>query len=305
MELPPVDTQAIEPLGTVHTPLRNPELAPKSLEAAPAMGKAASIPSHAALESVPLAPVAELVALALPPRLLPFQEAASRQLRLPEFDARRLTPEVRKPAKAGPRLVTPEPIATVAVMPPAIGQRQVEPGLPSPGLLPLEYHSQRQRHVPAGRPEWRTPQPALYPPPFLLCPVLEKLEEPAPVQKAARPGFGKLRTMPAVRRTPRSLMIAGRIAAGFLLVAALWVGVANFRGNRPLIAQFPAIAPVRPGCPMAQRRPPKRQGRSRGSVGQLPTAPPSGSATVSAPWRIGMARRKLGPPVGRGIPTAT
>ena len=268
MELPPVDTQAIEPLGTVHTPLRNPELAPKSLEAAPAMGKAASIPSHAALESVPLAPVAELVALALPPRLLPFQEAASRQLRLPEFDARRLTPEVRKPAKAGPRLVTPEPIATVAVMPPAIGQRQVEPGLPSPGLLPLEYHSQRQRHVPAGRPEWRTPQPALYPPPFLLCPVLEKLEEPAPVQKAARPGFGKLRTMPAVRRTPRSLMIAGRIAAGFLLVAALWVGVANFRGNRPLIAQEegPAVDVV-PG---------NRAGTARVPNGAAPAAEKTG-----------------------------
>jgi len=237
VELPPVDTQAIEPLGTVHTPLRNPELDPKSLEAAPAMGKAVSIPSPAALESVPVAPAVAPVALALPLRLLPFQETASRQLRLTEFDVQRLTPEVRKPAKSGPRLVTPEPIATVAVMPPAIGQRQVEPGLPSPGLLPLEYHSQRQRHVPAGRPEWRTPQPALYPPPFLLCPVLERLEEPAPVQKAARPGFGKLRTMPAAKRPPRPLMIAGSIAAGFLLVAALWVGMSGLRGNRPLIAQ--------------------------------------------------------------------
>jgi hypothetical protein len=239
VELPPVDTRTSEPVVMPHAPLVNPELGalPEFLEAAPAMGKLVSIPSPAALESVPLAPVAVPVALAAPVRLLPFQEAASQQLRLPEFDAQRLTPEVRKPAKVGPRLVAPEPIATLAVMPPAIGQRQVEPGLPRPGLLPLEYHSQRQRHAPAGRPEWRTPQPALYPPPFLLAPVLEKLEDPALVQKVARPGFGKLRTMPASKRTPRSLMIAGSIAAGFLLAAALWVGVANYRGNRPLIAQ--------------------------------------------------------------------
>jgi hypothetical protein len=239
VELPPVDTQASEPVATPHTPLLNPELGalPEFLEAAPAMGKAVSIPSPAALESVPLTPVAAAVALAAPVRLLPFRELASQQLKLPEFDAQRMTPEVRKPAKAGPRLVVPEPIATMTVTPPAIGQRQVEPGLPRPGLLPLEYHTQRQRSVPTGRTEWRTPQPALYPPPFLLCPVLEKLEEPALVQKVPRPGFGILRTMPAVKRTPRSLMVAGSIAAGFLLVAALSVGVANYRSNGRLVAQ--------------------------------------------------------------------
>src|ERR1035438_4081989 len=70
----------------------------------------------------------------------------------------------------------------------------------------------------------------------LLCPVLEKLEEPAPV-RAARPGFGKLWAMPAAKRTPGTLMLAGTIAAGFLLATALWVGVANFRSNRRLIAQ--------------------------------------------------------------------
>ncbi len=239
VELPPVDIQASEPVAMPHAPLLNPELGalPEFLEAAPAMGKAVSIPTPTALESVPLTPVAAPVALAAPVRLLPFRELASQQLKLPEFDAQCMTPEVRKPAKVGPRLVVPEPIATVAVMPPTIGQLQVEPGLPRPGLLPLEYHTQRQRNVPAGRQEWRTPQPALYPPPFLLCPVLEKLEEPAPVRKVPRPGFGKLRTMPAAKRAPRSLMIAGGIAAGFLLAAALAVGVANYHSNRRLVAQ--------------------------------------------------------------------
>ena len=238
VELPPVDTQASEPVTMPHAPLSSAELGavPECLEAAPAMGKAVSIPSPAALDSVTAASVAAPVAPADPVRLLPFLAAASQQHALPDLEAQRLTPEVRRPAAAGPRLVAPEPIATLAVTPPAMSQRRVETGLPHPGLLPIEYHSQRQRHVPTGRPEWRTPRPALQPPPFLLCPVLERLEEPAPV-KPGRPGFGKLRTMPAAKRTPRSLMVAGTIAAGVLLAAALWVGVANFRGNRRLIAQ--------------------------------------------------------------------
>ncbi len=156
---------------------------------------------------------------------------------LPSFDARRLTPEVRQPAAAGPRLVAPDPIATLAVTPPAIGQRRVELGLPRPDLLPIEYHSQRLRNSPVCSLECRVTRPALVPPPFRLQPVPEKLEEPAPVQKAARPGFGKLRTMPAAKRTPSVLMVAGRVAAGFVLGASLWVGVAHFGGDRRLIAQ--------------------------------------------------------------------
>jgi hypothetical protein len=70
-----------------------------------------------------------------------------------------------------------------------------------------------------------------------MQPVPEKLEEPVPVQKVARPGIGILRTMPAAKRPPSVLMVAGRVAAGFLLAASLWVGVANFRGNRQLIAR--------------------------------------------------------------------
>jgi hypothetical protein len=270
--LPAVGTHASEPVAIAHAPLCELELGalPELLEAAPAMGAMVSIPAPAALESMLLAPVAAPMALAGPVRMLPFQEAASQHLTLPEFDARRLTPEVRKPAKVGPRLVAPEPIATVAVMPPAIGQRQVEPGLPRPGLLPLEYHSQRQRHAPEGRLEWQTSQRALYPPAFQLCPALERLEEPVAAQKVARPGFGKLRTMPAAKRPPRSLMIAGSIAAGFLLVAALSVGVANYRSNGRLVAQEeipPAYVVPSPG---------NRAGAAQAPNGATPAPAPTG-----------------------------
>ena len=270
VELPPVDTQAGEPVAMPHAPLCNLELASEVLEAAPAMGKPAPIPSHAPLDSVPVPSVAAPVTPAGPLRLPPFTASASQQHGLPDVDARRLAPEVRQPAVAGPRLVAPEPLATLAVTAPAIGQRQVKTGLPHPGLLSIEYHSQHQRLVPTGRPEWRTLRPALQPPPFLLCPVLEKLEEPASVQRAARPGFGKHWNTPAAKRPPRSLLIAGTIAAGILLATALWIGVANFRANRQQIAQdeVPAVD-VGPS-------PGKRPGAARALNGRTPAQAPNG-----------------------------
>ncbi len=234
-----VAAQANELVSLARAPFRNMDLGtpPMFLESALAIGEAVAGPAPAAVESLLVASLAAPMALAATVRLLPFIQAASQEHGLPSFDAQRLTPEVRKPTAEGPRLVAPDPLATLAVMPPAIGLRRVEPGLPRPGLLPIEYHSQRMRNAPVCSLEWRTPRPALLPPPFLLQPVPEKLEVPAPVEKAARPGFGKLRTMPAAKRPPSMLMVAGRVAAGFLLAAALWVGVAHFRGDRRLIAQ--------------------------------------------------------------------
>jgi hypothetical protein len=239
VEQVPVAAQANEPVSMAHAPLHREDLGapPEFLDAALAMGEAVASPAPDALESMLVASVAAPMAPAASVRLLPFMQTLSQETALPSIDVRRLTPEVRQPAAAGPRLVAPQPIATLAVTPPAIGQRRVEPGLPSPGLLPIEYHSQRLRHAPAGSPEWRTARPAILPPPFLLSAALEKFEEPAPAPKAPRPGFGKLRTMPAAKRPPSVLMVAGRVAAGFLLAASLWVGVANFREDRRLIAR--------------------------------------------------------------------
>jgi hypothetical protein len=120
----------------------------------------------------------------------------------------------------------------------------LETGLPRPGPLPIEFHSQRVRNAPVGSPEWRTPRPSLRAPRFLLQPVPEKLEEPAPPRKTVRPGLGTLRNMPAAKRPPTVLMVAGRVAAGFLLAASLWVGVAHFRGDRRLIVREEALSPV-------------------------------------------------------------
>jgi hypothetical protein len=176
-------------------------------------------------------------------RHLPFMLAVSHGNTLPSSAVRCLTPAVSEPPAAAPRLGAPHPAATVAVKPPAAAGRSLELALPHPGLVPIEFHSHRLRSAAMFRAEWCTPRPALMPPPFLMRPITEKAEEPAPIQKPARkePGFIDVLNMPAAKRQPSVWLVAGKVAAGFLLVASLWFGVANFRGDRNL-AEAEAIS---------------------------------------------------------------
>ena len=134
--------------------------------------------------------------------MLPFPLAGSQARTVASFDAQRLAPPARKPDAAAPRLVAPQPIATLAVAPPAHARRRLESALPRPGLLPIEFHSHRLRSAPVARPEWIFTRLALLPPRFLLRPVLEKLAEPAPQRKTARqePGIVEILNMPAAKR---------------------------------------------------------------------------------------------------------
>jgi hypothetical protein len=50
--------------------------------------------------------------------------------------------------------------------------------------------------------------------------------------------------MPAAKRPPTVLMVFGRVAAGFLLVASLWFGITNARGDRQLALQVSSSAPA-------------------------------------------------------------
>ena len=154
------------------------------------------------------------MAPALAVRMLPFALAASQQREVASFDARRLSP----PPHARPLLAS---------------------GLPHPGLLPIEFHTHRPGGAPAVRTEWTLPRPALLPPSFPLRPILEKLEEPAPLPKPARkePDCVEILKYPGARRPKSVLMVASKVAAGFLLAAALWFGAANFRGDRRLAAR--------------------------------------------------------------------
>jgi hypothetical protein len=229
---------AAVPVSMERAPSRGAEPgAPTAIsEPTPQIGKPVASPAPAAAESMLVPSAAAPMAPAARMRMLPFALAPSQERTLPGFDAARLAPPARQTDADVLRLVAPQPIAMPAVTPPATARRPLESALPHPGLLPLEFHSQRLRSVPVARPEWRTPHPTLLPPRFLLNPVLEKPADPAPQQKTARkePGFVELPNIRAAKRPPTVLMVAGRVAAGFLLGASLWYGVANFHGNRGL-----------------------------------------------------------------------
>jgi hypothetical protein len=235
-----VAAQAAVPVSSERAPCRSVELAapPAVFEPAPAIGKPVAGPAPTAAESLLVASAATPMAPAAAVRMMPFAMAGSQKRTVASFDAQRLAPAARKPDAAALRLVPPQPIATVAVAAPAHARPRLESALPRPGLLPVEFHSHRLRSAPVARPEWMLTRPALVPPLFLLRPVLEKLEDLTPQQKTARQGtgFGEIRKMPVAKRPTSVLMVAARVAAGFLLAASLWFGVANSRGDRDLAA---------------------------------------------------------------------
>jgi hypothetical protein len=234
-----VAAQAAVPVSMERAPCRGVEPgAPTPVfEPQPEIGKPVASPAPAAVESFLVASVAGPMPAAV--HLPPFALSVSQESRIPSFEVQRLTAAASSPAAVAPRLEAPHPIATPAVMPPATDERPLEPALPRPGLQLIEYHSHRLHSAAAAHPEWRMPRPALLPPRFLLGPILEKLEEPAPRQNIARqePGFAGLLHMPAAKRAPSVWMVAGRVAAGFLLAASLWFGVASFRGDHRLAAR--------------------------------------------------------------------
>jgi hypothetical protein len=209
------------------------------LESAPDFCGPVTSPAPEPLESLLVPSVATPVKLAAEVQMPPFLLAISQGRALPSFAAQRLTPAASGPQAAVPRLEAPRPIATPVVTPPPAAVHPLELALPHPGLLPIEYHSHRLRSAAVPQAEWCAPRPALLPPRFLLRPIVEKAEEPAPQQKPARkePGFVDVLQMPGGKRQPSVWEVAGKVAAGFILAAGVWYGVANFRVDRQLTAQ--------------------------------------------------------------------
>ena len=275
-------------------------------------------PAPAPLESLLVASVAGALTPVITVRMLPFAMAVGQESTVPSFNAMHLAPSVRKSRGTASRLAVLQPIDTLALTAPANVRRPLESSLPRPGLVPVEFHTHSLRSGPLGRPEWKTARPTLVPPKFKLRPVPEKLEDPNAQQKTVRkePEVVKILNMPAAKRPPTVLMVFGRVAAGFLLVASLWFGITNASAaiaNSPPYAKSP---PVR--LPFPRRIPASREGGQRtrqssrrpkepphGSGRPSPTAPRSKWGRTSTVWRIGTSMGKRRPRVGRAIRMAT
>jgi hypothetical protein len=273
VELWLVAAQAAIPVSIERAPYRGVEFGalPTVVEAAPALGKAVSGPAPVALESLLVASVAAAIAPAAKARMIPFAMAAGQERMIPGFYARQVAASPRKPRAAGPRLVAPQPIATLAVAGPAYTRQPFESGLPHPGLLPIEFHTHSLRNSPVARPDWMEARPTLLPPQFQLRPALEKLEDPAAQQKTPKkePGIVKILNMPTGKRPPTVLMVAGRVAAAFLLAASLFFGVANVLGDRHLAAREEVAAS---GTTLSAPNPASSAGASNGGAPAQPAS---------------------------------
>ncbi|MEO8371076.1 MAG: hypothetical protein ABI806_17970 [Candidatus Solibacter sp.] len=208
------------------------------------------------LESQLIAALAEELAMARNLRMLPLAMAAALERSIPSFPALLLAPAVSQPVPALARREEPQPVATVGFAKPAPSEAALDNHLPQHELAPLEFHTARLRGEPVVRPEWINTRIALLPPRFALRAALDKLDEPAaqPKKPVKTP---EILNMPAAKRQPTVFMVAGRVAAAFLLASSLWYGVTNYRAPRvnseDLATTGPAIArePSGPAAPAA------------------------------------------------------
>ena len=236
-----IAAQAAVPVSIGHEPASRVDLgAPLPvLESVPEPCRPVASPAPEPLESLLVPSVATPMKSAAGVRLPAFLLSVSQGRTLQSFAAQCLAPAASAPPAAVPKLGASRSIATTVVTPHPTAVQSLELALPHPGLLPIEFHSHRLRSAAVPRAEWCTPRPALLPPRFLLRPIVEKAEEPAPQPKPARkePGFVDVLNMPGAKRQPSVWEVAGKVAAGFFLAAGLWYGVANFRVDRQLTAR--------------------------------------------------------------------
>ncbi len=206
----------------------SPALVAANHEPSPALGTWAASLQPAPLESLLIASTAGIQAAKATVRMPSFSLAAGEDRMTPGFDALRLAPTASRPLAAVPKAITLRPIAMLSVSAPEQKHERFLPALPHPGIIPVEFHTQRSRAVPFERPEWKSAPLAVAPPRFVLRPIFGKIDEVAPLQKATRqePEFIKAFPMPA-KRPAAMLLTVGKIAAGLLLATSAWYGYSS------------------------------------------------------------------------------
>jgi len=255
-----------------------PRAIPVKLEAAPAICPAAAGLRPDALERIVAPSVAQSMAPQNQLRLLPLELAASHETALPKFRAQLLAPSVGQPETAPLGLATPRPIDTLTLAAPLPAALNLDSALPHPGLLPMEFHSYRLRSVPVGRPEPVSTATTLVLPRFRVRPVFDKPDDLAPAQKPPRKEpETPILNMPAAKKSPTVLMVFGRVAAGFLLAAALWFSATHVRSDRHVVAETAGEAVisaengVKADDPAAKAAPKGPVARLRNSIAQRAT----------------------------------
>jgi len=154
------------------------------------------------------------------------------------------------PYAAAPETVAPdarpavlEPVRTASTVVPAAQSERPSTGLPTPGLVPMEFFCQPAPMAPQRRLNWVAPTPAVLPPKFGLRLIVERVEEALEPEKPARktPAFAEIFTITqAAQRRARSSSgmskAAKLIAASLLVGVGLWFGAGSAKMARQLVA---------------------------------------------------------------------
>ncbi|HXA50553.1 MAG TPA: hypothetical protein VNV86_09635, partial [Candidatus Acidoferrum sp.] len=240
----PVPAPAAEPVETLLVSAHAAVPAPSapgvklpSIAAITATGNTAWMaPAVAALEAQPvetflIAASADEVIAAQALALLPFELEGTQSSVMAITEAPSLAASASRPAAAAGKLADLQPVASVRLKLPEQRHQRTRPAIPQPGVIALEYHTQRTRSIAFARPEWKTAHYEPIPPRFALHAALENLDG-LTKPKAPLPGV-----FPIAARTPRvtrSAMMEHilRVAAAFLIVATLWVGANGLKNAR-------------------------------------------------------------------------
>lgn len=235
-----------------------------------------------AVESMPAFRVFAAVPVAGSPAILARGFHAELQAAFPMPRVPLRAPEAVEPRAAAYRPASFDPMARIEAQPAGGQPERPKPEVPHPGLIPLEFFSQRIAGSPVKRIEAIETRIAVQLPPFAIRPVLT-----AHARKKVLP-FAEI-FGPSSTSTRRSMTLTGKIAATVMVGLALWAGshVANLSVHTEHLRAD--VASSERSLTVAEARDANAQFGS-GPVGKLRRAIAERAATeVTDSFKAGMA----------------
>jgi hypothetical protein len=184
---------------------------------APAPAAVEAMPSFAAFQAIPLPAAPSIVARAFVPEL----RAEFGVPRVPLAEPQPIAPPVGVPQPAAL-----DPLARIEAQPAGAQPERPKPAIPQPGIIPLEYYSQRIASSPVKRIEPVETSVAITNPPFAMDPIRSSFEDQIDKKRIVLP-FDEIFRKKGAKRA--SITLTGKIAATLMVGLALWTGsrVAN------------------------------------------------------------------------------
>lgn len=183
---------------------------------APGPAPVEAMPSFAAFQAVPLPAAPSLMVRAFHPEIRAEFSVPSVPLAAPQPAA---------PLAAYPKTAAPDPLARIEAQPAGAQPERPKPAIPQPGIIALEYYSQRIASAPVKRIEAIATRVAIVQAPFALEPVRFRFED-LQKKRVVLP-FEEIFRKKGAKRS--SITLTGKIAATLMVGIALWTGsrVAN------------------------------------------------------------------------------